>query len=155
MTDIVNQETRSRMMSGIKSKNTKPEMTIRKGLHALGLRYRIHVKTISGHPDIVFSKFRAVIFINGCFWHGHDCPLFRLPSTRRDFWDEKINRNRKRDEEVKKSLDLEGWRQLTVWECAIRGHNTLDVEKVINDISFWIMNGSSNHQIRGSFYGIN
>lgn len=90
MADVVTPEKRSKMMSGIQGKNTKPELTIRKGLHALGFRYRLHGKTLPGKPDLVFPKYKAVIFIHGCFWHAHHCHLFKWPSTRVDFWQEKI-----------------------------------------------------------------
>ena len=109
------------MMAGIRGRNTRPELVIRKALHARGFRYRLHVAGLPGKPDIVLPRFRAVIFVHGCFWHGHDCPLFRLPATRSEFWEAKISRNRERDREVLGALKTTGWRCLTVWECAIRG----------------------------------
>ena len=121
MPDIVDPETRSRMMSNIRGKDTKPELLIRHALHAKGLRYRLHVKDIPGRPDMVFPRFRAVVFVHGCFWHGHDCSLFHLPGTRTKYWKEKIEKNRKRDNEVAAMLLDSGWRYLVVWECAIRG----------------------------------
>jgi DNA mismatch endonuclease (patch repair protein) len=92
--DIVSKEKRSSMMSGIRSKNTKPEMQIRKTLYSRGYRYRLHSSVIPGKPDIIMRKYNAVIFIHGCFWHGHNCKLFRLPKTRTEFWENKINTNR-------------------------------------------------------------
>ena len=100
LTDIVDEQTRSRMMAGIRSRNTRPELIVRKGLHARGFRYRLHARGLVGRPDMVFRKYGAVIFVHGCFWHGHDCSLFRLPGTRSDFWQKKIGRNRERDSEV-------------------------------------------------------
>ena len=97
MTDIVDKATRSRMMSGIRGKDTRPEVLVRKALHALGFRYRLHNKSLPGKPDLSFPKYKAVIFIHGCFWHGHSCRYFKVPKTRTDFWQDKINSNRLRD----------------------------------------------------------
>ncbi len=119
MPDIVSAAVRSRMMSGIRAKNTKPEILVRKGLHGLGFRFRIHGR-LPGKPDLVLPKHEAVIFVHGCIWHGHDCPLYRLPSTRTDFWKAKIVRNQANDLKVVKALRDDGWRTLTVWECALR-----------------------------------
>ena len=121
MTDIVSPEVRSRMMSGIRSKNTRQEVVIRKALHAAGFRYRLHRKDLPGTPDITLPRYRAVIFIHGCFWHGHDCSLFRLPSSNRATWSAKIAGNQHRDAEVSHRLLTAGWRVCTVWECALRG----------------------------------
>ncbi len=120
MADVVDKATRSRMMSGIRARNTCPEVFLRKGLHALGFRYRIHVKNIPGKPDIVLPKHRALIVVHGCFWHGHDCRYFKLPATRPEFWQSKIDGNRQRDKRDFQNQLTQGWRVLTVWECAIR-----------------------------------
>lgn len=120
MADVVDKITRSRMMSGIRAKNSRPEIYLRKGLHALGFRFRLHVKEILGKPDIVLPKYRALIVVHGCFWHGHDCRYFKLPTTNAAFWKEKIDNNRKRDQLVLSSQLNAGWRCLAVWECAIR-----------------------------------
>jgi len=119
--DVLTPAQRQLNMSRIRGKDTKPEMLLRRGLHAAGLRYRLHVRSLPGCPDLVFPRFRAVIFVHGCFWHGHNCRLFRLPDTRRGFWEEKITRNRLRDQLALDRLQAEGWRVLTVWECALRG----------------------------------
>jgi DNA mismatch endonuclease (patch repair protein) len=119
MTDKVTPEVRSRMMTSIKGKNTKPEMIIRKMLHALGFRYRLYAKDLPGCPDIVLPKYNAVIMVNGCFWHGHDCHLSNMPKSRSEYWEEKINKNRIRDEKNKKQLHELGWRVAIIWECAI------------------------------------
>ena len=109
------------MMSRIGTKDTKPEIMVRKGLHRLGFRYRLHTKDLPGKPDIVLPKHRAVIFIHGCFWHGHQgCHYFRIPKTNTNFWQAKIERNRERDAAVRQRLVESGWRVLTVWECATR-----------------------------------
>ncbi len=137
--DIVDPETRSRMMSGIRSRNTKPETLIRKGLFARGFRYRINDKKLAGSPDIVFPKYHAVVFVHGCFWHGHDCDLFRLPETRTEFWREKIGKNRDRDARALNLLHAEGWRICIVWECAVKGKVQLQrIDVTINSIAEWL-----------------
>ena len=118
MVDIVDVSTRSRMMAGIKGRNTKPEILIRKLLHKKGFRFRLHVKDLPGKPDIVLSKYKAVIFVNGCFWHGHkDCHLFKLPATRTEFWQEKITRNQANDSKSINLLLENNWKVGVVWEC--------------------------------------
>ena len=98
MVDIVDQATRSKMMAGIKSKNTKPELVIRSGLFARGLRFRLHPKELPGKPDLVFPKYKTVLFVHGCFWHAHDCHLFRIPSSNQEYWQKKLIGNRDRDQ---------------------------------------------------------
>lgn len=120
MVDVVDPATRSRMMSGIRAKNTRPELFIRKGLHALGFRFRLHRKDIPGKPDIVLPKYRALVVIHGCFWHRHDCRYFKLPATNAEFWHRKIDQNRLRDNHNLKLQLNDGWRCLVVWECAVR-----------------------------------
>lgn len=137
MADIVDNATRSRMMAGIKDRNTKPEILIRQRLHSLGLRFRLHVNDLPGKPDIVLPRYRAVIFVHGCFWHGHDCRLFRWPTTREEFWRKKINRNRKKDQESLETLLAGGWRVGIVWECALRGANR-NVDRLIQELADWI-----------------
>lgn len=137
MADIVDSATRSRMMSGIRGKNTKPEILIRSKLHRQGFRFRLHVRDLPGKPDIVLPRYRAAIFVHGCFWHGHDCPLFKLPSTRRDFWREKIEHNQKNDLNAKKLLSDSGWRVGVVWECAIRGADK-DIDGVAQRLGEWL-----------------
>ncbi len=149
MADIVNPETRSRMMSGIRGKNTKPELLIRKGIHRLGFRYRIHVKDLPGKPDLVFPKYRAVIFIHGCFWHGHNCHLFKAPSTRTEFWKEKIQNNRERDAPVINALDKSGWKALCIWECALKGKMRLTPGYVFSETALWLRTSTDNQTIRG------
>lgn len=124
-------------MSGIRGKNTKPEILIRSKLHRQGFRFRLHVRDLPGKPDIVLPRYRAAIFVHGCFWHGHDCPLFKLPSTRRDFWREKIERNQKNDLNAKKLLLDSGWRVGVVWECAIRGADK-DIDGVAQRLGEWL-----------------
>ncbi len=136
-------------MSGIRGKNTKPELVIRKGLHALGFRFRLHDRTLPGKPDLVLSKYRAVILIHGCFWHGHDCHLFKWPSSRPDFWCKKIGKNKENDEKTMKNLKTEGWRILTIWECAIKGHTRKPLNGVITESAMWLAGRKKEAEIRG------
>ncbi|MCK5028138.1 MAG: DNA mismatch endonuclease Vsr [Bacteroidales bacterium] len=123
MTDTHDKETRSYNMSRIKSRNTKPELIIRKFLHANGFRYRLNAKNLPGKPDIVLPKYKTVIFINGCFWHGHEnCKYFVVPKTRTEWWLEKINRTKLRDKNAIKLLIQLDWQVITIWECEIK-HN--------------------------------
>ncbi len=149
MVDVVDPVTRSRMMSGIRSKNTRPEILIRKGLHARGFRFRLHDKRLPGKPDMVFPKYGAVIFIHGCFWHGHDCHLFKLPKTRRAFWHKKISRNQEKDAESYASLRKEGWYILTIWECALKGRTRRPLGEVLDLVADWLVYELRNRQISG------
>lgn len=118
MADIFDRETRSLIMSKIKGKDTKPEITVRKFLFSKGFRYRKNQKSLPGKPDIVLKKHSAVVMVNGCFWHGHKgCPKFKIPKSNVDFWREKITKNIKRDKVNQKRLSEMGWRIFNVWEC--------------------------------------
>ena len=108
------------MMAAVRSKDTKPERFVRRELHARGYRFRLHRPDLPGKPDIVFPSRRRAIFVNGCFWHGHDCPRGALPATRREFWEPKIAGNKARDAENQSRLEAAGWSVLVVWECDLR-----------------------------------
>lgn len=149
MTDIVNPQKRSLMMAGIKSKNTKPEKLIRTGLFGLGYRYRIHVKDLPAKPDLVLRKYSAVILVNGCFWHGHDCSLFRLPKSNIEFWESKISKNKENDNLNLLSLRKAGWRVAVVWECALKGKSKLNYREVISLLDTWLKSGIQTIEIRG------
>ncbi|QDI04234.1 DNA mismatch endonuclease Vsr [Xanthomonas cerealis pv. cerealis] len=117
----ISPETRSRMMSGIRGKNTRPEIAVRSFLHRNGLRFRLHGPQLPGKPDIVLPRWNAVVFVHGCFWHGHlGCRYFKLPKTRVDFWKTKINDNSRRDSLAVDLLREAGWRVAIIWECALR-----------------------------------
>lgn len=132
--------TRSEMMSRIGPKDTAPELLVRRGLYAKRVGFKLHRKELPGKPDLVLSKYNAVIFVHGCFWHAHKgCKLFQSPATRTHFWEPKLRRNRERDEEVKSLLVESGWRVLTVWECATR---SLPVEELIEKIVQWLKSSS-------------
>jgi DNA mismatch endonuclease (patch repair protein) len=137
------------MMSGIRDRNTRPEMLVRHALHARGYRYRLHNRKLPGTPDLVLSKFRAVIFVNGCFWHGHDCHLFRVPDTRKDFWLNKIEGNRLRDRGAMDALSASGWRVCVIWECAIRGKNRQHLlDSLMDRLENWMASDSIRIELR-------
>lgn len=147
MVDIVSKGTRSRMMSGIRGKDTRPEILIRSLLHRKGFRFRLHDRRLAGRPDIVLPKHKAVIEVRGCFWHGHDCHLFVWPSTRKGFWKEKIGQNRKRDSRNMMKIQELGWKTLIVWECAVKGKRRLPVSELGKTIENWLLYDSSNAEI--------
>lgn len=133
MADIMTPEQRSRNMAAIKGKDTKPEMIVRKYLFSRGLRFRVQVRKLPGNPDIVLPKYKTAIFVNGCFWHGHEgCKYFRLPKSNVEFWREKIERNIERDKESMKALFDLGWKVIRVWECELR--NKANREVILNKI---------------------
>ncbi len=149
MTDVVSPQVRSRMMSGIRGKNTRPELLIRRSLHRLGYRFRLHRKDLPGKPDLVLPRYRAVIFVNGCFWHGHDCHLFKWPSSRADWWRAKITKTRATDDASRQALADAGWRILEVWECALKGRTRRPLEQVIAQIDAWLPSESPGLVLRG------
>lgn len=151
--DVVDAATRSRMMAAIKGRDTKPEMTVRRGLHRRGFRFRLHDRALPGRPDLIFPRYRAVIFVHGCFWHGHDCPFFRWPKSRPEFWREKIGANIERDQKVRTALRESGWRVLTVWECTFRGKNLEQREAAIDAVAAWLSGSSGEAEIRGEDSG--
>ncbi len=138
MTDVHNKATRSYNMSRIKGKNTKPEMLVRRFLFAQGFRYRLHVKTLPGKPDIVLPKYKTVIFIHGCFFHGHEgCRYFKVPATRTEWWMDKIEGNKKRDSDNEKKLTELGWKVIAVWECKLKPKNH---ETTLNSLIYQLRN---------------
>lgn len=150
VTDVLTPEQRQLNMSRIRGRDTKPEMLIRRGLHARGFRYRLQDRKLPGRPDLVLPKYRTVILVHGCFWHGHDCPLFRLPATRQAFWAEKILNNQKRDTRSLEALKALNWRVLTIWECSLKGPSRLPIDKIL-DICAEFLTGSKIEQQISSF----
>jgi DNA mismatch endonuclease (patch repair protein) len=148
--DTVSAAIRSRIMSKVRGKNTKPEKLVRSLLHREGFRFRIHVSTLPGKPDIVLPKWKAVVLVHGCFWHGHDCRLFSWPVTREAFWKKKISRNREVDADVVARLRGAGWRVLTVYECAIKGRERLEPVRLQAKIANWIWSGRKLGTIKGT-----
>lgn len=149
MADIVSPDKRSSMMSRIRGKNTKPELIIRSGLHRMGFRYRVNSLKLPGRPDLVFPRFRAVIFVHGCFWHRHDCHLFRWPASHEEFWRNKITANVERDKKTVGTLISDGWRVLVVWECALKGRTRLPVDDVIQRCRSWLLSDDQYSEISG------
>ncbi|MBL0306387.1 MAG: DNA mismatch endonuclease Vsr [Chitinophagaceae bacterium] len=132
MADVHSKKVRSYNMSRIRSGNTKPEMLVRKFLHANGYRYKLHDKTLPGKPDIVLPKYKTIIFIHGCFWHGHtNCKYYVVPKTVTQWWLNKINTNKANDARAAKALKKEGWKIITVWECQLK---PAKVEKTLNTL---------------------
>jgi len=151
MADVLTAEQRRLNMSRIRGRDTKPEMLIRRGLHARGLRYRLHDRRLPGRPDLVFPKYHTAVFIHGCFWHAHGCTLSKLPATRQDFWKEKLEGNAARDRKAIAALQAAGWRVLVIWECALRGPGRLNDARTLDSAAVYIRQtqGSSSKEIAG------
>jgi DNA mismatch endonuclease (patch repair protein) len=135
------------MMSGIRGRNTRPENLVRSLLHASGFRFRLHVKNLPGTPDVVLPKYKAVVLVHGCFWHGHDCRFFKWPKTRAEFWSAKIERNRENDEKAVAALVAGGWRVAIVWECALRPAN-LDHDALGHALADWLKGSEARLELR-------
>jgi DNA mismatch endonuclease (patch repair protein) len=149
LADIVSPEKRSQIMSRIRSKDTKPELLIRKGLHAMGFRFRVHDKRLPGTPDLFFPRYNAVIFVHGCFWHHHGCHMFKWPATRPEFWRNKITKNAEKDLKVIEALEKEGWRVLIIWECALRGKGKMLLENLLDAAASWLESDIKTTHLRG------
>ncbi len=134
MADIVDAATRSRMMSRIRAKDTGIEIAVRRFLHKSGFRFRLHRKELPGKPDLYLKKYHVVIFVNGCFWHGHNCRLFHWPKTRTAWWREKINGNKARDRRHLAACRRLGLRVVQIWECELRGRTQEQISKILFDI---------------------
>lgn len=147
--DVLTAEQRRLNMSRIRGRDTKPEMQLRRGLHAAGLRFRLHVSTLPGRPDIVMPRYRAAILVHGCFWHGHDCRLFKMPATRREFWTQKISDNRARDKRSTEALQRAGWRVMTVWECSLKGAHRRPAFEIIGSCVAFVLGGSLAEEVTG------
>ena len=147
MADIVSKETRSRMMRGIRSKNTIPELIIRKALYRRGFRYRLHSKDILGKPDLTLRKYNALIFIHGCFWHYHGCSLSKLPPD--EIWKNKLLGNKRRDEKTIQALLKEGWRVAIVWECSLRGRGRIELEEIVDELAGWLKSSRTQIEVSG------
>jgi DNA mismatch endonuclease (patch repair protein) len=137
-------------MAAIHGRDTGPERKVRSGLHRQGFRFLLHSKKLPGRPDLVLPKFHAAIFINGCFWHGHDCQFFRWPGTRKAFWREKIRTSQLRDKRVQQDILSAGWRSLIIWECAIRGGGDKALERTVAKAAAWLV---SRHRLTGTIRG--
>ncbi|WP_417721981.1 very short patch repair endonuclease [Salipiger sp.] len=146
MTDVVSGQVRSRMMAGIGARNTRPEIALRRRMHALGFRFRLHRRDLPGTPDLVFPRHRAAVFVHGCFWHRHaGCRKASTPATRTAFWQEKFAANVARDRRVQAELIARGWRVAVVWECALgRG-----ADRAASQLAGWLVAGAERVEIEG------
>lgn len=147
--DPLTPEQRSYCMSRIRGTDTRPELILRRGLHALGFRFRLHDRKLPGTPDLILPKHHAVIWVHGCFWHGHDCPLFRLPATRTEFWSAKIAANQQRDARALTAAQDTGWRTLVLWECALRGRGKLPLDEMLAQARGWLLGSEPSGKIEG------
>lgn len=151
-TDVLTPEQRRLNMSRIRGKDTKPELQVRRVLHGRGFRYRLHVASLPGKPDLVLPRYRAVILIHGCFWHGHDCPLFKWPKSNTDFWRKKIEGNVKRDVITLTALQNAGWRTMIFWECALRGRGHPPNEVIFMHLEQWLRSNEKYAELRNPDY---
>lgn len=135
MADVLTKEQRQRNMRNIKGKNTKPEILLRRALHARGLRYRLHCRNLPGSPDLVFPKYRVVIFVHGCFWHRHGCTYTTTPETRKDFWNSKFEKNILRDRKNIDELLKLGWNPVIVWECELKHECNKTIDKIVKSLT--------------------
>jgi DNA mismatch endonuclease, patch repair protein len=147
--DTVDKSTRSRIMSRVGQRDTGAEMFLRRALHHRGFRYRLHDRKLPGTPDMIFPRFRAVVFVHGCFWHAHGCKFSTVPSTRREFWAQKFEENRKRDRRDIDLLLAGGWRVMVVWECAIKGKRKLGADELISSLIDWLNSEGQWSEISG------
>jgi len=151
--DTVDKKTRSRIMASVGQRNTGPELKLRRVLHKKGLRYRLHDKKLPVSPDLVFPRFRTVVFVHGCFWHAHEgCKFATKPSTRKNFWKEKFEANRKRDRRNYEALTKLGWRVLIVWECAIKGINEIKIHELGLYVNQWIRSSEKFREVSNDFF---
>src|SRR5579872_1205754 len=137
--DTLDSQTRSRIMASVGQKNTAAELVLRRTLHKIGLRYKLHDRSLPGSPDLSFPRFHAVIFVHGCYWHSHGCYRSTVPKTRRRFWVEKFQANRLRDKRKTRSLLKGGWRVLTVWECALKGKTSRTSFDIADTVKAWLI----------------
>lgn len=151
MADVLTPEQRRHNMRRIRGRDTKPEMLLRRGLHAAGLRFRLHARDLPGRPDLVFPRHRAAVLVHGCFWHGHNCPMCRLPATSPEFWARKIEGNRARDRRTTEALARAGWRVMTVWECSLRGPARRPLGDVLARCAGFIRSGGDRAELEGAW----
>jgi DNA mismatch endonuclease, patch repair protein len=147
--DTVDKSTRSYIMSRVGQKDTGPEIILRSSLHTAGLRYRLHDRGLPGSPDLVFPRFHTVVFVHGCYWHSHGCYRSTVPKSRQEFWAEKFDANRSRDERNLRLLREDGWRVLTVWECALMGKTAKTTIDVAKAVKAWLVSSEDIGEIAG------
>jgi DNA mismatch endonuclease (patch repair protein) len=149
MADVHDRATRRRNMQAIRHKDTKPEILVRKALFRKGFRYSLHRKDLPGKPDLTLAKHRAVVQVNGCYWHFHGCHLSKVPDTDSDWWREKLQTTRARDQRNREALAASGWRVCEVWECTLRGKNRWNLANVVSQIKNWLNSDSNCLKIGG------
>lgn len=147
--DTVDRQTRSKIMASVGQKDTGAELLLRRAVHKLGLRYKLHDRSLPGSPDLVFPRFHAVVFVHGCYWHSHGCYKSTVPKSSRVFWTEKFTANSERDERNIRLLMQRGWRVMIVWECALLGKTALPPHEVIEEVRVWLHGTDSRKQISG------
>ena len=152
--DTVDRQTRSKIMASVGQKNTGAELLLRKALHKIGLRYRLHDRSLPGSPDLVFPRFRAVIFVHGCYWHSHGCYKSTVPKSRREFWQDKFNANERRDARNSRLLLESGWRVMIVWECSLLGKNAFPAHKAAQHVRAWLSGVNARGVISGSAFAV-
>jgi DNA mismatch endonuclease (patch repair protein) len=148
--DTLTSEERSRRMASVRQSHTEPELVVRRLMHRAGLRFRVADRRLPGSPDIVLPRWRTVVFVHGCFWHGHDCPLFKLPRTRTEWWRAKVASNINRDQRAVECLVAMGWRAITVWQCALKGKGRLASADLAAALSNAVRMNSSLTEVRGT-----
>ena len=148
--DTVDCQTRSKIMASVGQKNTGAELVLRRALHKIGLRYNLHDRSLPGSPDLAFTRFHAVIFVHGCYWHSHGCYRSTVPKTRHRFWTEKFRANKSRDKRNASSLLKSGWRVLTVWECVLLGKNAWPVHELTTQVCAWLHGTERRGQFSGN-----
>src|SRR5437667_7842950 len=136
--DTVDRQTRSKIMASVGQKNTGTELILRSALHEIGLRYKLHDRSLPGSPDLVFPRFHAVVFVHGCYWHSHGCYKSTVPKSRRAFWTDKFSANQERDERNIRLLRERSWRVMVVWECALLGKNALPPHELTGQLHPWL-----------------
>ena len=151
MADVLTPAQRRLNMSRIRGRDTKPELLVRRGLHGRGFRYRLHRRDLPGRPDLALPGRRAVVFVHGCFWHGHGCPMCKAPATRPEFWASKIAANRARDLAAIRRLGEAGWRVLVVWECALRGPARLPEGEVLDACAVFLSSALPRRELAGAW----
>jgi DNA mismatch endonuclease, patch repair protein len=147
--DTVDKLTRSKIMASVGQKDTGVELLVRKALHRIGLRYRLHVRSLPGSPDLVFPRFRAAVFVHGCYWHFHECHRSSVPQSQHDFWLTKFETNRSRDKKNMRLLIDKGWRVLTIWECAVRGKTAVPTSEIAAAVKAWLDTNQTVGDIEG------
>jgi DNA mismatch endonuclease (patch repair protein) len=145
--DTVDKATRSRIMASVGQRDTGVEVMLRSALHRMGLRYRLHVRSLPGSPDLVFPRYRAVVFVHGCYWHAHGCHRSTVPRSSHGFWSEKFAANRLRDAKKEAALINAGWRVMTVWECTLRGKTARQPEEVAAAIRKWLRSSARHGRV--------